>query len=243
MCTVVVSLARKTRCRCCCSACAMSSPAVRGDASARHWAGSPLVGGLDEQAGGTWLAVHPDLPRVACLLNGRGEFAPAARRRSRGELPLLAATGGQPSLRKLHDDPATLARYDPFYLVCADPGAVLLLRLGRPAGRPDRAHSRHPSPHQRRPHLSESLNRSNRLQGRPLRPEVRRRPPLRPPRRPPPPSLGRLAHPHYPSCPRRGRDHRPPGTTRRPRLGKHFGQPGRPRRRRPPPLRLPTRPR
>jgi hypothetical protein len=94
---------------------------------ARHWPGSPLVGGIDEQAGGTWLAVHPDLPRVACLLNGRGEFAPPARRRSRGELPLLAAAEGQQTLRKLHDDPATLARYDPFYLVCADPAAILLL--------------------------------------------------------------------------------------------------------------------
>ncbi len=27
---------------------------------ARHWPGSPLIGGLDEQAGGTWLAVHPE---------------------------------------------------------------------------------------------------------------------------------------------------------------------------------------
>ena len=32
---------------------------------ARHWAGTewaPLVGGLDEQAGGTWLAVYGDRP-------------------------------------------------------------------------------------------------------------------------------------------------------------------------------------
>jgi hypothetical protein len=94
---------------------------------ARHWPGSPLIGGLDEQAGGTWLAVHPDLPRVACILNGRGEFAPPDRRRSRGELPLRAAEEGQPALRKLYDDPELLARYDPFYLVCADPAAVLLL--------------------------------------------------------------------------------------------------------------------
>ena len=42
---------------------------------ARHWPGEPLLGGLDEQAGGTWLAVHPDVPRVACLLNGRGTQA------------------------------------------------------------------------------------------------------------------------------------------------------------------------
>src|ERR1700758_1441874 len=42
---------------------------------ARHWPGSPLLGGLDEQAGGTWLAVHPEIPRVACPLNGRGPLA------------------------------------------------------------------------------------------------------------------------------------------------------------------------
>lgn len=62
---------------------------------ARHWPGSPLLGGLDEQAGGTWLAVHPDVPRVSCLLNGRGTQADPARRRSRGELPLRAAGDGQ----------------------------------------------------------------------------------------------------------------------------------------------------
>ena len=60
---------------------------------ARHWPGSPLIGGIDEQAGGTWLAVHPDVPRISCILNGRGEAAPASRRRSRGELPLRAAPG------------------------------------------------------------------------------------------------------------------------------------------------------
>jgi hypothetical protein len=61
---------------------------------ARHWPGSPLVGGLDEQAGGTWLAVNPGVPRVAALLNGRGPLADQARRRSRGELPLFAAAAG-----------------------------------------------------------------------------------------------------------------------------------------------------
>jgi Transport and Golgi organisation 2 len=102
---------------------------------ARHWPGSPLIGGRDEQAGGTWLAVHPDLPRVACVLNGRGEFAPPGRRLSRGELPLLGAAEGPQALRKLHDDLGTLARYDPFYLVCADPAAGLLLSWdGRQAG-------------------------------------------------------------------------------------------------------------
>ena len=94
---------------------------------ARHWPGSPLVGGLDEQAGGTWLAVDPGVPRVACLLNGRGTQADTARRRSRGELPLRAAADGAGLLKELADDRAALVAYDPFHLVCADTGAVRLL--------------------------------------------------------------------------------------------------------------------
>ena len=94
---------------------------------ARHWPGVPLVGGIDEQAGGTWLAVQPELPRVSCLLNGRGILADAARRRSRGELPLRAAADGAGTLKELADDPNALAAYDPFHLVCADPGSVRLL--------------------------------------------------------------------------------------------------------------------
>jgi Transport and Golgi organisation 2 len=94
---------------------------------ARHWPGSPLVGGLDEQAGGTWLAVDPAIPRVACLLNGRGTQADPARRRSRGELPLRAAADGAGLLKELADDSEALAAYDPFHLLCADTGAVRLL--------------------------------------------------------------------------------------------------------------------
>ncbi len=60
---------------------------------ARHWPELPgLIGGRDLQAGGTWLAVSPDDRRAACVLNGRGQQAPAPTRRSRGELPLRAAT-------------------------------------------------------------------------------------------------------------------------------------------------------
>jgi hypothetical protein len=82
---------------------------------ARHWADLPLVGGHDERAGGTWLAVHPAIPRVACVLNGRGQAAPEPFRKTRGELPLLAGAGGWPALDGL--DPAA---YDPFHLVVAD---------------------------------------------------------------------------------------------------------------------------
>ncbi len=133
MCTVVVSLAPK-------APVPLLLLGIRDEFAgrpwqppARHWPGpewSPLIGGRDEQAGGTWLAVHPGLSRVGCVLNGRGEFAPPDRRRSRGELPLRAAAEGHDALRKLQEDPDALARYDPFYLVSADLNpfpAVLLL--------------------------------------------------------------------------------------------------------------------
>ena len=94
---------------------------------ARHWPGSPLVGGRDEQAGGTWLAVHPGLPRVACIVNARGPQAAPSTRRSRGELPLRAGAEGQTALRSLREDRGTLARYDPFFLICADLNQALML--------------------------------------------------------------------------------------------------------------------
>jgi hypothetical protein len=94
---------------------------------ARHWPGSPLVGGRDEQAGGTWLAVHPQIPRVACILNARGAQAPPQTRHSRGELPLRAGAEGQQVLKDLHDDLSALARYDPFLLICADLSSALML--------------------------------------------------------------------------------------------------------------------
>jgi Transport and Golgi organisation 2 len=94
---------------------------------ARHWPGSPLVGGRDDEAGGTWLAVHPAIPRVSCILNARGEQAALSRRRSRGELPLRAATEGLPALRELSRNPGDLASYDPFFLLCADLTAVQML--------------------------------------------------------------------------------------------------------------------
>lgn len=127
MCTVVVSLAPAAR-------MPLLLLGVRDEFTgrpwqppARHWPGSPLVGGRDEQAGGTWLAVHPDIPRVACVLNGRGQLAPQDGRRTRGELPLRAAAQDQQMLRELHDAPATLGRYDPFHLVCADTVSATLL--------------------------------------------------------------------------------------------------------------------
>ena len=101
----------------------------------RHWPGLPLIGGIDDQAGGTWLAVHPGIPRVACLLNARGKSADLAGRRSRGELPLRAAADGAQVLSELAGDPAVLAAYDPFILICATTDSVTALTwLGEAPG-------------------------------------------------------------------------------------------------------------
>jgi hypothetical protein len=86
------------------------------DPPAAHW-GDHLLGGLDRTAGGTWLAVDPDRPAVAALLNGkRLPPPPDGNRPSRGSLP-LAALRGQPL-------PDALPRYDGFHLVFATPSAV-----------------------------------------------------------------------------------------------------------------------
>ncbi|MBV1850719.1 NRDE family protein [Catellatospora tritici] len=53
---------------------------------AAHWPGSSLIGGLDLESGGTWLAVDPATTSAAVVVNA----APAATggTLSRGELPL-----------------------------------------------------------------------------------------------------------------------------------------------------------
>ncbi|MBT5571893.1 MAG: hypothetical protein HOJ90_11790 [Alphaproteobacteria bacterium] len=57
---------------------------------ARHWSDRPdVVGGLDELAGGTWLAAN-DTNVVAAVLNREGSLGPTTDKRSRGELVLDA---------------------------------------------------------------------------------------------------------------------------------------------------------
>jgi uncharacterized protein with NRDE domain len=90
----------------------------------RYWQDhSELIGGRDTQAGGTWLAVDPGAPRLACVLNGRGRMAPEEARTSRGVLPLLAAASNKAddALAELE-----LTRFDPFHLVYAAPETAWL---------------------------------------------------------------------------------------------------------------------
>ena len=78
-----------------------------------------MVGGRDRIAGGTWLAVRPDPPAVAALLNGQRLPPPAnGVRPSRGGLPLAALTG---TARLTATD---LAGYDGFHLILGTPSAV-----------------------------------------------------------------------------------------------------------------------
>jgi hypothetical protein len=98
------------------------------DPPARHWEGgrSPLVGGRDRAAGGTWLAVdprldHPGSPALAALLNGPMLPPPVGiPRPTRGDLPLsLLATGKPPGAD-------SVAPYDGFHLLFASPDSVQL---------------------------------------------------------------------------------------------------------------------
>lgn len=61
------------------------------DPPAAHWPELPgVTGGRDRTGGGSWLAMNR-AGVVAAVLNRVGTLGPAAGKRSRGELPLLAA--------------------------------------------------------------------------------------------------------------------------------------------------------
>jgi len=90
------------------------------DPPGRHWPGQPgVIGGRDRLAGGSWMASRDD-GLVASVMNRSDTLGPAAGRRSRGELVLLAL--GQAGARQAahvlagHDP----LLYRPYNLVVAD---------------------------------------------------------------------------------------------------------------------------
>ncbi len=84
-----------------------------------HWPDRPgLIGGRDQRAGGTWLALAPAAGRVACVLNGRGRVAPGSRR-TRGVLPLQVADGGRLT-------GGSVTGFDPFHLLSVGPADAVL---------------------------------------------------------------------------------------------------------------------
>ena len=98
---------------------------------ARHWPDREhVVAGLDQLAGGTWLALNDD-GGVAGILNRPGSLGSAPEMRSRGELPLEAvdhaeACGAAEALGHLE-----AANYRPFNMVVADAIDAFWLRAER----------------------------------------------------------------------------------------------------------------
>jgi hypothetical protein len=99
-------------------------------APARHWPQHPgTVAGLDLEAGGSWLGLN-DHGLLAAVMNRTGTLGPAAGKRSRGELILLALklSRAEAAARALADlDPGA---YRPFNLVLADSARAYWLRHG-----------------------------------------------------------------------------------------------------------------
>lgn len=95
---------------------------------ARHWPERPqVIGGFDDEAGGTWLGLNDD-GVVAAVLNRPGSLGPAPGKRSRGELPLEAlehadAAEAAEALAALDG-----AAWRPFNLVVADNRDAFWLR-------------------------------------------------------------------------------------------------------------------
>jgi uncharacterized protein with NRDE domain len=101
------------------------------DPPAAHWLDRPgVIAGRDRTGGGTWMGVNQH-GLVAAVLNRPGSLGPAAGKRSRGELPLLALAE-----RTAAEATAAIGLLDAgawrsFNLVLADrEGAVFIRGLG-----------------------------------------------------------------------------------------------------------------
>ena len=105
------------------------------DPPGRYWPDHPdTIAGRDRTAGGTWMGMNRH-GVVAAVLNRPGTLGPAAGKRSRGELPLLALD--HPTAERAAQAIAELdaAAWRGFNMVLADrAGAIFIRGLGR--GRP-----------------------------------------------------------------------------------------------------------
>lgn len=106
------------------------------DKPAAWWPDRPgIVGGRDRDAGGTWMALGP-AGVIACVLNRPGSLGPAAGKRSRGELPLLAAEAGDAAAAADRIARLDAGDWRSFNLIVADRRAVIFLR-GEGTGHPE----------------------------------------------------------------------------------------------------------
>src|SRR3954468_20582981 len=90
------------------------------DPPAAYWPDQPgVVAGRDRLSGGTWMAVNR-AGVVAAVLNRPGSLGPAAGKRSRGELPLLAVAGAAAREAAAAIAALPAAEWRPFNVVVAD---------------------------------------------------------------------------------------------------------------------------
>ncbi|MBU8546055.1 MULTISPECIES: NRDE family protein [Roseomonadaceae] len=95
---------------------------------APHWPSWPgVTGGLDHSAGGTWMALGPQ-GVMAAVLNRPGSLGPEAGKRSRGELPLMAASAASAGQALAALGALDARAWRPFNLVIADAHAAFFLR-------------------------------------------------------------------------------------------------------------------
>ncbi len=96
------------------------------------WPDRPgIVAGRDRSGGGTWMGLNRT-GLVAAVLNRPGSLGPAAGKRSRGELPLLALAHGSADAGTAAIADLDAGAWRSFNLVLADcTGAFFLRGLGR----------------------------------------------------------------------------------------------------------------
>jgi hypothetical protein len=98
------------------------------DPPGAYWPEQPgLVAGRDRLGGGTWMGVN-GAGLVAAILNRAGSLGPAAGKRSRGELPLLALTFATAAAAAAAMTALDGAAYRSFNMVIADREAVWFVR-------------------------------------------------------------------------------------------------------------------
>jgi hypothetical protein len=98
------------------------------DAPTAHWPDRPgVIGGRDATAGGTWMALSRQ-GVVAAVLNRPGSLGPAAGKRSRGDLPLIALEAGSAAEAAARIAALDAGDFRPFNLVVADARSGWFLR-------------------------------------------------------------------------------------------------------------------
>jgi hypothetical protein len=109
------------------------------DPPAAWWPDRPgVTGGRDRTAGGTWMALNRH-GVVAAVLNRQGSLGPAAGKRSRGELPLIALAEPTAAAAACAVAALDAGQWRSFNLVLADASGAVFVRglgQGRPQARP-----------------------------------------------------------------------------------------------------------